>query len=66
MRVVWASPAILDLERHAAYLDLVNPAAARELAITLVTVTDSLTSMPHRGRPGRVEGTRELNGKLLK
>ena len=60
VKVVWTTPAIRDVEAHVAYLDQVNPLAARELAITLFAVADSLSVMPNRGRRGRIPGTREL------
>lgn len=60
MKVLWSDPAVWDVEGHVRYLADVNPLAARELAITLFTLGDSLAALPNRGRPGRVEGTREL------
>jgi toxin ParE1/3/4 len=37
-----------------------NPRAAQRLARELVLAGDSLSAFPQRGRPGVVEGTREL------
>ena len=48
------------METHVAYLDQVNPPAARKLATTLIAVADSLSVLPNRGRHGRIPGTREL------
>ncbi len=60
MKVLWSAPAVRDVEAHVAYLADVNPLAARELAITLFTMGDSLSALPRRGRRGRISGTREL------
>jgi len=60
MTVRWTRRAVRDVETHVAYLDQVNPQAARTLAVALIEAGDSLVAMPRRGRPGRVPGTREL------
>ncbi|MBV8612219.1 MAG: type II toxin-antitoxin system RelE/ParE family toxin, partial [Acetobacteraceae bacterium] len=60
MNVEWADSALTDIERIVAYLKPLNPFAARQLARKLFTAGDSLTTFPHRGRPGLAAGTREL------
>lgn len=60
VKVVWTTPAVRDVAAHVAYLGEVNPIAARELSIALFTAGDSLSSLCHRGRPGRIQGTRDL------
>ncbi|WP_406567223.1 type II toxin-antitoxin system RelE/ParE family toxin [Azospirillum fermentarium] len=60
MTVVWAIRAVRDVEQHVAYLAEVNPIAARELAQTLISLGDSLSVFPLRGRVGRIPGSREL------
>ena len=60
MKVVWSDPALDDVETHTEYLDQFNRVAAADLANALLTAGDSLASLPRRGRPGRLSGTREL------
>lgn len=60
VKVRWKPSAIRDVQAHVEYLDQFNPLAASDLTITLFTVGDSLATMPNRGRPGRISGTREL------
>jgi len=60
VKVIWTAPAVRDVQSHVTYLSEVNPLAARELGITLFTTGDSLCALPHRGRRGRIPGTREL------
>jgi len=60
MRVRWTTDAADDLERIFDYLAKANPDAARRSAKTIVDGVGSLHALPHRGRPGRVSGTREL------
>ncbi len=43
-----------------AYLGELNPAAALRLEEALILAADSLATFPYRGRPGLVQGTREL------
>lgn len=60
MTVVWTAPALTALEAIYDYLYPRNPVAARRLIEDLVIAGDSLSEFPQRGRPRRVEGTREL------
>jgi plasmid stabilization system protein ParE len=60
MRVRWTSPAARDLYAITRYIQRDNPTAAREFAKTLYDGCESLATSPHRGRPGRKPGTREL------
>jgi plasmid stabilization system protein ParE len=48
------------LEAVFSYLLPVNPFAAERVVQGLTIAADSLASFPHRGRPGRAKGTREL------
>lgn len=52
--------AALDLERIADYLFEQAPEHAPELIRTLYNTPTTLLSFPHRGRPGKKAGTREL------
>ncbi len=60
MKVVWQPAALADRTAIVAYLEARNPLAAIELLESLILAGDSLALFPHRGRPGRVPGTREL------
>lgn len=60
MRVRWTAPAAEDLYTITSYISRDNPAKAREVAKTLYSGCENLRRSPFRGRPGGVEGTREL------
>jgi toxin ParE1/3/4 len=60
MRVRWTTDAADDLERICDYIAETNSDTARRIARTIVDGIASLETFPHRGRPGRVEGTREV------
>ena len=60
MRVRWTTDAADDLERICDYIAETNPDSARRIANTIVNGIASLHTFPDRGRPGRVEGTREF------
>jgi addiction module RelE/StbE family toxin len=60
MRVRWTDPAQTDLFDLLDYIARDNPAAAERVERRLVSAVASLAQQPRRGRPGRVEGTREL------
>jgi toxin ParE1/3/4 len=49
-----------ELEAAFEYLNTRNPRAARSVRSALRSAMLSLLRLPGRGRPGRVEGTREL------
>jgi toxin ParE1/3/4 len=60
LRVEWRPAALADLEAIFAYLLPRNPHAAERVVQELAIAADSLAGFARRGRPGRVEGTREL------
>jgi toxin ParE1/3/4 len=60
VNVVWRPAARDDRQQIFEYLFDRNPEAAREIETRLILAADSLTTFPHRGRPGKVAGTREL------
>lgn len=59
VNVLWAAPAVRDVQAHVIDLAEVNPLAVRELSIALFTAGDSLSALPYRGRRDRISGTRE-------
>ena len=59
--VIWHPGAEDDLEEIVDYIAIYNIKAALKLARRIVgAIEDNLLSSPYMGRPGRVEGTREL------
>ena len=60
MDVRWAPRAADDLEHIARYIQQDDPEAAHRVAQTIYERAEGLRTLPNRGRPGRVEGTREL------
>ena len=60
MRVRWTTNAADDLERICDHIGETNPDSAREIARTVVEGIASLQTFPNRGRPGRIDGTREF------
>lgn len=60
MNVRWLRRALLDLHRIHDYLSNENPAAASDVIDRIWTSTETLHDHPKAGRPGRVDGTREL------
>ena len=60
MKIVWAEPARQDLREIFEYIANENPNAARRLLVEIKEQAIILIDNPQIGRPGRVEGTREL------
>jgi addiction module RelE/StbE family toxin len=60
MEVVWRPSALDDLEQARHHVAEHNPRAAERLWHRILTVIQRLAILPGLGRPGRVEGTREL------
>ncbi len=60
MRVLWLGKAVADLDAIEAFIGRDNPAAARAMEQRIESAVRLLERQPHLGRPGRVDGTREL------
>jgi toxin ParE1/3/4 len=60
MRILWTAPARRDVRAHLDYLAERNGEAALALGEAVRAAVERLSEYPHRGRPGRREGTREL------
>ena len=60
MIVAWTPEAVGDVAAIHRYVSRFNPSAAVHLVRSLYEAGDSLSAFPQRGRPGLVEGTREL------
>jgi addiction module RelE/StbE family toxin len=60
MKIVWTYPAARDLEAIQDHIAQANPIAAHRLAMLIRQRVQPLASHPQLGRPGRLDGTREL------
>jgi addiction module RelE/StbE family toxin len=60
MEVRWSVLAAEDLERIFRRIEKDNPASARETVKAIYDGCEALRDFPHRGRPGRMNGRREL------
>lgn len=60
MRIRWTPAAASDLERINAYLRDHHPQYQKPTIRELYNSIIALRDFPHRGRVGRLEGTREL------
>jgi toxin ParE1/3/4 len=60
VKLRWTDGAVEDLRSAYECLKAENPQAAIDTADRIVSVVERLEQFPQMGRPGRVEGTREL------
>jgi toxin ParE1/3/4 len=60
VRLVWTTLAVQDREQIFDYIALDSPSAALAVDGALSNRLNLLKEFPEIGRPGRVEGTREL------
>lgn len=60
LKVRWLKRALANLEAEAEYISRDSHAAAQRLVMAIEQAVHLLASHPALGRPGRVEGTREL------
>jgi toxin ParE1/3/4 len=60
VRLKWARAASQDPESVERYISRDNPAAAIDTVLEIIRRVEILAEHPGMGRPGRVEGTREL------
>ena len=60
MKVRWSPEAADDLESIVRRIQKDNPTAARDVAQTIYDGASHLKTLPHRGRLGRLPGSREL------
>jgi len=59
-KINWSLPAINDLRSASEFIAEENPKAARRMASRIQEAVEYLEEQPNMGRPGRLEGTREL------
>ena len=61
MRLLWSAQSLRELEASIEYIATDNPTAALDLGEQILSsVENILPANPYAGRPGRVEGSREL------
>jgi toxin ParE1/3/4 len=60
MEIIWRRIALNDLEDVRRYIAQENPAAGARIRDAIRNAAERLAAHPYLGRPGRVEGTREL------
>jgi len=60
MRVRWTPPAVADLQSISEYLREHHPKYRQPTMRKMYEKIRALKDMPYLGRPGRIEGTREL------
>ena len=61
MRLIrWTTEASDQLEAAVKHIQQDNPAAARSVAQAVIDHIEQLATLPGLGRPGEVQGTREL------
>jgi toxin ParE1/3/4 len=60
MEIRWLDDALADVTAIYRYIAADDPSAAGRIVGRIQTAVHSLVMTPHRGRPGRWPGTREL------
>lgn len=60
MSIEWTEPATQDVETLVAFILQDDPDTAENVARRIFQTAEQLAALPGLGRPGRVEGTREL------
>ena len=60
MKLRWTRLALQDLRHMHEYIAEDNPSAANRMVTRIQEATQRLKKHPQMGRPGRVQGTREL------
>lgn len=60
MRIRWLKRASHDLNHVQNYIAKDNPQAAIETVLRIIETVEKLIEYPGLGRPGMIEGTREL------
>ncbi len=60
MKLKWTRLALQDLRHLHEYIADDNPSAASRMVTRMQEATERMKNHPQMGRPGRVQGTREL------
>jgi toxin ParE1/3/4 len=59
-KILWLKYARQDLYDIRDYISQDNPEAAAKTILTIIDIVERLAKLPEMGKPGRIEGTREL------
>jgi len=66
MRIEWSQHAVEDLQQISEYIEQDRSLeAANRVSRVIYDAVQSLRTMPYRGRPGRINDTRELLVRTL-
>jgi len=60
VKLRWTDGAVEDLQSAHDYLEAENPKAAWDVLDRIMSAVERLEQFPQMGRPGRVDGSREL------
>lgn len=60
MHIRFSGDARADLHAIKSYIESLNPRAADRVMVSIFTTIEQLERFPFLGRPGRIDGTREL------
>ena len=60
MKIEWAPEAIVNLAGLRKFIAETNPTSANDIAKRILENVRMLEEFPHRGKSGRVPGTREI------
>lgn len=60
MNILWSPEAAADFAGIVEFIRQQNPSAADRVGQSMYDSVNSLESFPNRGRPGRIDDTREL------
>lgn len=60
MRIIWSPTAVRDLRQLRRHIAKDDPFAAEHVTALIIAKVNTLPAFPRKGRPGRLEGTREL------
>ena len=60
MRVKWTRKVLVNLDNAVEFIAADKPTAATEVALKIWNAAKILADQPGMGRPGRIQGTREL------
>ena len=60
MKIIWYAKAVHDLTEIRGHIRRDNPQAAQSVAQRILKIFGVLKDQPSLGKPGRVEGTREI------
>jgi toxin ParE1/3/4 len=60
LKIRWSDSSRLDLDRIYAFIAEDSPRSAADVEDRIFGAAEGLASFPNKGRPGRLDGTREM------